>query len=144
MLFKPLMKPFIFMDWLQNKQLNKRTSSDLEVLCKLLSINYNDKVGFTMEIKQLLRKYIIMGSQNCIERTPEVILKEAIEGGITLFQFREKGKNSLVGEHKLALGNRLRQICKQNNIPYIVNDDNELVEQVKADGIHDGQEDLPV
>lgn len=97
-----------------------------------------------MEIKQLLRKYFIMGSQNCIERTPEVILKEAIEGGITLFQFREKGKNSLVGEHKLALGKRLRQICKQHNIPFIVNDDIELVEQLKSDGIHVGQEDLPV
>ena len=42
-----------------------------------------------MQVKQLLRKYFIMGSQNC-KRDPVDILDEAIQGGITAFQFREK------------------------------------------------------
>jgi len=49
-----------------------------------------------------------MGSQDCPkDRTPEAILREAIQGGITIYQFREKGKGSLQGEEKIALGKTL-------------------------------------
>ncbi|WP_010529201.1 thiamine phosphate synthase [Lentibacillus jeotgali] len=88
-----------------------------------------------------LRKYFIMGSQNC-NRKPEVILEEAAEAGITAFQFREKGKGSLTGQQKLVLGRRIRDICSQHNIMFFVNDDIDLVEPLDADGIHVGQDDL--
>ncbi len=91
----------------------------------------------------LLRKYFIMGSQNC-QRKPEDILVEAIEAGITIFQFREKGPGSLKDEAKLNLGKKLRQICATNNIPFIINDDSDLVDVLKVDGIHVGQSDQSV
>lgn len=87
-----------------------------------------------------LRKYFIMGSQNC-PRRPEDILTEAIEAGITVFQYREKGPGSLQGEEKIALGKKLRAICREHDIPFIVNDDVELAATLDADGIHVGQED---
>ncbi|WP_082232337.1 thiamine phosphate synthase [Halobacillus massiliensis] len=89
-----------------------------------------------------LRKYLIMGSQNC-ERPPEEILQDAIDGGITAFQFREKGPGSLSGHKKLELGQRLRELCRNHDILFIVNDDMELVEPLEADGIHVGQDDQP-
>lgn len=46
----------------------------------------------TEQIKELLPVYFIMGSPNCNGRDPVNVLEEAIEGGITLFQFREKEK----------------------------------------------------
>ncbi|MBD1223004.1 thiamine phosphate synthase [Virgibacillus halodenitrificans] len=94
-------------------------------------------------IHKILRKYFIMGSQNC-SMPPGEILKEAIAGGITAFQFREKGLGSLSGEAKLELGKELRNICKENQIPFFVNDDIELAESLQADGIHVGQDDLDV
>lgn len=94
-------------------------------------------------LKKFLRKYFIMGSQNC-ERDPEVILQKAISAGITIFQFREKGIGSLSGEEKISLGKRLREICRENRIPFIINDDVELVEILDVDGIHVGQGDTSV
>ncbi|PPA69250.1 thiamine phosphate synthase [Jeotgalibacillus proteolyticus] len=93
-------------------------------------------------VNQLLRKYLIMGSQNC-PRDPEDILLEAIEGGITAFQFREKGDGALTGEQKIKLGLKLRQICREHSIPFFINDDSELIEELDADGIHVGQDDIP-
>lgn len=95
--------------------------------------------------KNVLRKYFIMGSQDCPkDRTPEATLREAIQGGITIYQFREKGRGSLQGEEKIALGKALRAICKEANIPFIINNDIELMDVLQADGIHVGQSDEPV
>lgn len=94
-------------------------------------------------LKNYLRKYFIMGSQDCV-REPEVILQEAIAAGITAFQFREKGKGSLSGRDKILLGRKLREICREHGVPFFVNDDAELVEVLDTDGIHIGQDDASV
>ncbi|MGJ9459545.1 thiamine phosphate synthase [Oceanobacillus sp. CF4.6] len=94
-------------------------------------------------IKQNLRKYFIMGSQNCTI-DPTEILESAAEAGITAFQFREKGPKSLTGHAKLELGKQLRDICRRHHIPFIVNDDIDLVTPLDADGIHVGQDDQSV
>lgn len=94
-------------------------------------------------LRQQLRKYFIMGSQNC-DRNPMEVLQEAVSAGITAFQYREKGEGALTGNAKLDLGKRLRKICASHQIPFIVNDDIELVEPLNADGIHVGQDDLSV
>lgn len=96
-----------------------------------------------MSLHKQLRKYFIMGSQNC-DRDPVEILREAVSAGITAFQYREKGAGALTGKAKLELGKQLREICSAHQIPFIVNDDIELVEPLQADGIHVGQDDLSV
>jgi len=93
--------------------------------------------------KACLRKYFIMGSQDC-DRDPELVLKEALQAGITVFQYREKGKNSLVGEEMLSLAKGLRELCRVYNVPFIINDDIFLANILDVDGIHVGQEDVPV
>lgn len=84
-----------------------------------------------------------MGSQNC-DRNPEDILTEAIAAGITAFQYREKGTGSLSGEAKIALGKKLRAICRLNEIPFFINDDVELATVLDVDGIHVGQDDTSI
>jgi thiamine-phosphate pyrophosphorylase len=84
-----------------------------------------------------------MGSQNC-NSDPVQVLKEAIAGGITAFQFREKGTGSLRGDAKLKLGKQLRDVCFEHHIPFFINDDIDLVEPLHVDGIHVGQEDISV
>lgn len=90
--------------------------------------------------REHLTLYFVMGSVNC-HNDPKEVLKEAIAGGITLFQFREKGAGSFIGDEKFKLAKDLQSICKQHNIPFIVNDDVELALELDADGVHIGQED---
>ena len=81
-----------------------------------------------------------MGTQNCIKKPYEVLI-EAIAGGITCFQFREKGQGSLSGKEKFALAEEFQLICHNAQIPFIVNDDIDLALALNADGVHIGQED---
>lgn len=81
-----------------------------------------------------------MGSVNC-KKSPFEVLTEAIDGGITLFQFREKGSGALVGEQKYEFAKQLQAICQKRGIPFIVNDDVELALAIDADGVHIGQDD---
>lgn len=92
------------------------------------------------EMRQLLKVYFIMGSNNCKEN-PLKIAEEAFKAGVTLFQFREKGNGALTGEAKYHFAKELQHLCKQYNVPFIVNDDVELALELDADGIHIGQDD---
>lgn len=94
------------------------------------------------QIREMLKVYFIMGSENC-EREPKDILNEAIQAGVSLFQFREKGPKALVGTKKLQLAKELKSICQTYKVPFIVNDDVDLAIALDADGVHIGQEDEP-
>lgn len=94
-------------------------------------------------MRNQLSLYFIMGSPNCKHYSPEKTLQLALEGGATLFQFREKGPHALVGEEKKSLALRLQAICRQSNVPFIINDDVELALAIDADGVHIGQDDAP-
>ncbi|MGV3465300.1 MAG: thiamine phosphate synthase [Heyndrickxia sp.] len=94
-------------------------------------------------LREMLKLYFIMGSPNC-SKNPANVLMEAIAGGITLFQFREKGLNALTGKAKFTLAKELQTICKEHGIPFIVNDDIDLAISLDADGVHIGQEDESV
>ncbi len=64
------------------------------------------------QIKQQLSVYFIMGTANT-SRQPLDVLKEAIQGGITMFQFREKGEGALQGEEKKQLARQLQYFAKK-------------------------------
>ncbi len=60
----------------------------------------------TKKMSNLLQVYFIMGSNNCT-RDPLAVLKEALDGGVTLFQFREKGEGSLIGGDRVRFAKRI-------------------------------------
>ena len=94
--------------------------------------------------KELLKLYFICGTTTCLGKDLYTVVEDALKGGITLFQFREKGKGSLEGKEKLELAIKLKNLCKKYNVPFIVNDDIELALEIDADGVHVGQDDLGV
>lgn len=94
-------------------------------------------------MREALKVYFISGSINCL-KDPVKVLEEAIDGGITIYQFREKGTGALEGSKKYDLAKELQSLCRRNGIPFIVNDDVELALELDADGVHVGQEDEPV
>lgn len=91
--------------------------------------------------KQTVNLYFIMGTVNLAGRDPLHVLEEALKGGITSFQLREKGPGALTGEELKAFAKACQQLCEQYSVPFIVNDDIGLAIEIGADGIHIGQED---
>lgn len=68
-------------------------------------------------------------------------VQEAIAGGVTLVQLREKSISSL-DFYNIAL--RLKEITGYHGVPLIINDRLDIALAVNADGLHVGQEDLPL
>ncbi|MCL5056561.1 MAG: thiamine phosphate synthase [Actinobacteria bacterium] len=68
-------------------------------------------------------------------------VEEAIAGGVTLVQLREKDISSL-DFYNIAL--KLREVTKYHGVPLIINDRLDIALAADADGLHVGQEDLPV
>jgi thiamine-phosphate pyrophosphorylase len=69
------------------------------------------------------------------------IAEKALLGGLKFIQYREK-QLSKRESYKIAL--QLREITRKYNAVLIINDDIDIALAVDADGVHLGQEDLPV
>ncbi|WKA54362.1 thiamine phosphate synthase [Planococcus shixiaomingii] len=85
--------------------------------------------------------YFIMGSENTGNRHPLTVLEEALSGGISYFQLREKGDFALTGHELEKFAGECQRLCGVYGVPFIVNDNVELACKIGADGIHIGQED---
>ena len=77
-----------------------------------------------------------VGEQSLYEQ-----VESALKGGATCIQLREKELND---EDFLAEALEIAALCKQYGVPFIINDHVDIAIQSKADGIHVGQEDMPV
>lgn len=86
--------------------------------------------------------YFIMGTVNSREKEPLFLLKEALAGGISHFQLREKGPTTLSGDALEKFALECQALCQAYGVPFIINDDVELASAIGADGVHVGQEDM--
>lgn len=68
-------------------------------------------------------------------------LEEAIKGGVSIIQLREKELNS---REFYKLGLKAQKLCKEYQIPFLINDRIDIALALDADGVHLGQEDLEV
>ncbi len=68
-------------------------------------------------------------------------VEQAIQGGVTLVQLREK---SVSTREFLELAIRVKEITTFYQIPLIINDRLDIALAVDADGLHIGQDDLPM
>ncbi len=72
-------------------------------------------------------------------------LQLALESKITAFQFRQKGDLALQDPIKIKqLALECQKLCKKYGVPFIVNDEAQLALELKADGVHVGQEDMAI
>ena len=83
-----------------------------------------------------------MGTANAGERDPLIVLEEALAGGITHFQLREKGPSALKGTALEHFARQCQALCQTYQVPFIINDDVDLACSMEADGVHVGQDDL--
>lgn len=66
-------------------------------------------------------------------------VEEAIKGGVTCVQLREK---ELDDENFLEEAIEMKELCARYNVPFIINDNVDIAIKCKADGIHIGQKDM--
>ncbi|GAA8335377.1 thiamine phosphate synthase [Helicobacter pylori] len=89
--------------------------------------------------------YHIKGGKNDRINALLDTLELALKSKITAFQFRQKGDLALqdpVEIKRLAL--ECQKLCKKYGAPFIVNDEIKLALELKADGVHVGQEDMAI
>ncbi|HWQ43529.1 MAG TPA: thiamine phosphate synthase [Desulfosporosinus sp.] len=92
-----------------------------------------DKVDYSL--------YLVTDRKLLGERDLVQSIELAIQGGVTLVQLREK---SLSTREFLELAIRVKEITSRYRIPLIINDRLDIALAVDADGLHVGQDDLPM
>ena len=85
--------------------------------------------------------YAILDPSQTRARPPEEVLKNLLEGGTKLLQLRAKNRPA---EEFLRLALETRRQTSQSGCLFIVNDRIDIALAAGADGVHLGQEDLPL
>lgn len=91
-------------------------------------------------MRDKLKLYLVTDRELSLGRSLEEVVSEAVAGGATIVQLREKKTST--GEF-IELAFRLKEILKPYNIPLIINDRVDVALAVDADGVHIGQSDMP-
>lgn len=82
--------------------------------------------------------YFVTSQEYLQDRSTADVARDAVLGGISILQMREKHMDHA---DLLQLGKRLRNLCSEHNVTFIVNDNPTLAVELDADGVHLGQED---
>ena len=91
--------------------------------------------------KKMLMLYAITDRKNDSKQELYSKVEEALKGGITMLQLREKSLNE---NEFIEEAIELKKICHSYNVPLIINDNLEVALKAKADGVHVGITDTPV
>lgn len=67
------------------------------------------------------------------------VVEQAIDGGVTFVQLREKG---LAKDLFLEEAREIKKLCNARKIPFVINDSVEIALAMDADGVHVGQSDM--
>ena len=90
-------------------------------------------------LEDALELYLVTDSRWLGERSLADVVAEAIDGGVTFVQLREKGAST---EELVELARPLLDLCREARVPFVIDDDIEAARLVGADGVHIGQSDL--
>ncbi|MBQ2609936.1 MAG: thiamine phosphate synthase [Butyrivibrio sp.] len=91
--------------------------------------------------RKQLKLYLVTDSTDKSDEEFLKALEEAIEGGVTFVQIREKNKSTA---EYINLVSKALEITRKHNVPLIVDDRVDVVLATGADGVHVGREDMPV
>ena len=87
------------------------------------------------------RLYFITDSTNYAEEEFLFRVEEALKGGITLMQLREKEKST---REYISLAENVHKLTKKYNVPLIIDDRIDVALAMGAEGVHLGQSDMPI
>ena len=85
--------------------------------------------------------YFITDSTNYTEEEFLRRVEQALKGGATLLQLREKEKST---REYIELAEKVHEIAKRYNVPLIIDDRVDVALAIDAEGVHVGASDMPV
>ena len=85
--------------------------------------------------------YLVTDRALSLGRSNFEVIRKAVGGGVTLVQLREKEATTRAFYQE---GLEIRGYLKTRNIPLIINDRIDIALALDADGVHLGQEDMPI
>ena len=85
--------------------------------------------------------YLVTDEKACLGKDFYACIEEAIKGGAGIVQLREKNI-STKDFYEKAL--KVKEICKNYGVLFIINDRLDIAQAVGADGVHLGQSDMPI
>ena len=85
--------------------------------------------------------YFITDSTNYTEKEFLFRVEQALKGGATLLQLREKEKST---REYIELAEKVHEIAKRYNVPLIIDDRVDVALAIDAEGVHVGASDMPV
>ena len=85
--------------------------------------------------------YFITDSTGFTEEEFLCRTEEALQGGVTILQLREKEKST---REYLALAEKVHKLTQKYNVPLIIDDRLDIAMVVDAEGVHMGQSDMPI
>ena len=91
--------------------------------------------------RKQLKLYLVTDSTGKSDEEFLKALEEAIEGGVTFVQIREKNKTTA---EYINLVSKALEVTRKHGVPLIVDDRVDVVLATGADGVHVGREDMPV
>lgn len=93
------------------------------------------------KIKSLAGLYVIIDTQALRGRSEKEVAQQAIKGGAKVIQLRDKERSRA---ELLGIAQQLSSICAENEVLFIMNDYLDIALATDADGLHLGQDDLPI
>lgn len=93
-----------------------------------------------MDLKEC-KIYLVTDEKSCKGKDFYSCIEEAIESGVKIVQLREKNI-STKDFYEKAL--KVKEICKNYEVLFIINDRLDIAQAVEADGVHLGQSDMPI
>ena len=85
--------------------------------------------------------YFITDSTNYTKEEFLFRVEQALKGGATLLQLREKEKST---REYIELAEKVHEIAKRYNVPLIIDDRVDVALAIDAEGVHVGASDMPV
>jgi thiamine-phosphate pyrophosphorylase len=85
--------------------------------------------------------YLVTQESLSTGRSTREVVAAAIAGGVDVVQLREKDRSA---RERYRLGRKLRELTREAGVTFVVNDRVDLASAVGADGVHLGDEDLPL
>ena len=85
--------------------------------------------------------YFITDSTNYTEEEFLLRVEQALKGGATLLQLREKDKST---REYIELAEKVHEVSKRYNVPLIIDDRVDVALAIDAEGVHVGASDMPV
>jgi thiamine-phosphate pyrophosphorylase len=124
-----------------NSMLNSASFEQTRFALYALERDLISRISRQDKVNRMAGLYVIVDRQFLPGRDELDIATQIIEGGAKTIQLRDKQSNK---RELLIVAGKLKELCSQAGVIFIINDYLDLALAVDADGLHIGQEDLPL